>query len=214
LKAIGELKPNKSPGIDNITSTYALKIKEIIAKPLTLLFNKSLETNEVPSDWKRANVTLIFKKGNKSNVENYRPISLTALLGKVMEKIIKKYIDNLLEETNKINTSQHGFTEGRSCLSNLLLCQDSITNMIDEGSAIDIIYLDLEKAFDKVPHSRLLQKIREIGINGRLADWIENWLKNRMQRVTVNESHSKWLEVESGVPQGSILGPLLFTLMI
>ncbi len=170
IKSIGEFKEHKSPGVDGFTSTYALKIKELMAKQLCLLYNSSIDKNQIPSDWKEANISPIFKKGDKANVENYRPVSLTAFYGKVLEKIIKKHIEEFLVNTNFITNSQHGFMKGRSCLSNLLICQNSIVNMIDSGSPVDIIYLDFQKAFDKVSHGILMNKVRKAEIVGKLAD--------------------------------------------
>jgi len=121
IKAISEFKENKSAGLDEINSTYAINIKEIVAKPLRIIFNKSLEENEIPDEWKRANITPIFKKGDKSLVSNYRPVSLTILFCKVMEKLIKQNIDRHLFLSNFHMTSQHGFRKGRSCMSNLLM---------------------------------------------------------------------------------------------
>src|SRR6266516_122447 len=192
FESIKSFKPNKSPRIDKITSTYALSLKEILPKILKKLFNNSMSRNSIPLDCKKANVTPIFKKGNRGNVENYRPVSLTVIFGKVMEKIIKQKLDEFLKINNILVGSKHGFVKGKSCLTNLLVFQDSVYKKIDEGSAVDVIYLDLQKAFDKVPHAILMNKIREVGIVGELANWIENWLSNRTQRVVIDNQYSDW----------------------
>ena len=149
LRNIGKFKTNKSPGIDGITSTYALKIKEIIVNPLVHIFNRSFQNNEIPLDWKRANIIPIFKKGSKKLVENYRPVSLTGIFGKTMEREIKNYLEEFLLNNKIIKGSQHGFSRGKSCTSNLLVFQDSILKMLDEGSSVEIIYSDLQKVFER-----------------------------------------------------------------
>ena len=163
INAIGDFKEHKAPGVDGITSTYALKTKGLLARPLKLLYDKSLHNNEIPKDWKMANISPIFKKGDKSEVENYRPVSLTVFYGKVLEKIIKKNIESFLIKTNFVKNSQHGFMKGGSCLSNLLICQDSIASIMDDGVPVDVIYLDFQKAFDKVPYDRLVKKLEKQG---------------------------------------------------
>ena len=213
-KHLLKLKRNKSPGPDNIGSSLLLDICIYISEPLSLIFNMSIHLKQVPTDWKHANVTPIFKKGDKSDPGNYRPISLTSQICKVLESILRDNIVNHLNTHTLLLQSQHGFTKGKSCLTNLLSFLEDVTKAIDEGKPLDVIYLDFSKAFDKVPHKRLLHKIESHGISGNVAAWIGEWLCDRKQQVVLNGKFSRLQDVLSGVPQGSVLGPILFLIFV
>ena len=158
-----------------------------------MLFRKSLDESCVPDDWKCTDVSPVYKKGNKNKVENYTPISLTSQVCKLFESIIRDAVVKYLETNLLIQDSQHGFRKGRSCLTNLLSFLDKVTGELDSGKSVDVVFLDFAKAFDKVPHQRLLQKLASHGIMGKLYHWISNWLSDRMQRVCINGSLSDWI---------------------
>ena len=122
-----------------------------------------------------ANVVPLFKKGNRNDPGNYRPVSLTSVVGKLMEKVLRNRTYAHLERCSLIRDSQHGFVKGKSCLTNLIEFFEVVTKCVDEDRAVDVVYMDFSKAFDKVPHGRLMKKVRRCGIEGHLADWISNW---------------------------------------
>ena len=158
------MKDNKSPRVDGIPPKLLKEIVEQISTPLANIFNFLLEEGIVPSEWKEANITPLFKKGLRNKPENYRPVSLTSFVCKLLETLIRDLMVEFLVKHKLINTPQHGFLKARSCLTNLLSFFEEITKWVDDGSLVDVAYLDFQKAFDKVPHQRLLLKLKLLGI--------------------------------------------------
>ena len=208
------LKVDKSPGPDNLYPLVLKECHEQLALPLFIIFRKSLDEGSLPEDWKIANVTPIFKKGPRSEPGNYRPVSLTSQVCKIMESLIRGNLLRHVENFNLQTEHQHGFTRNKSCLSNLLETLEAWTEALDHGYGVDAVYLDYMKAFDRVPHKRLMEKLHGYGIHGKAHTWISDFLTKGKQRVVVKDATSEWIEVSSGVPQGSVLGPILFLLYV
>ena len=214
VKLLTGLKPHKATGPDQIPTMLLKSLAAELTPTLTSFFQTSLDQGTLPQDWKSANVVPIFKKGDKSKAENYRPVSLTSILCKLLEHILASSIMKHLDKHNILTDAQHGFRKRRSCESQLIITTEDLARNIDNKKQTDVILLDFSKAFDKVPHQRLLYKTNYYGIRGNHLQWIRSFLEGRTQRVVLDNVYSGLATVDSGVPQGSVLGPLLFSLYI
>jgi hypothetical protein len=210
LKLLRDLDPYKAAGPDNIPPFILKEAADEVSWILTSLFQQSLDTGIVPNDWKEAIIVPAYKKGEKHQPSNYRPISLTSIACKIMEHVMHSSIMRHLDTHQILCDNQHGFRKRRSCETQLIVTLDNIIKNYAKGDQVDVILLDFAKAFDKVPHSRLLHKLSFYGIERNTLRWIREFLTNRSQRVVVDGQMSGNLQVLSGVPQGTVLGPLLF----
>ena len=214
LKLLNELNPNKASGPDGLHGKVLKLTATEIAPILTSIFQQSLDSGQLPDDWKTANIAPIFKKGDRSNPANYRPVSLTSIVCKMMEHIIASNIMEHLNNKNILIDQQHGFRARRSCESQLLQTVHDLALGLDQKIQYDVGILDFSKAFDKVSHNKLLGKLQYYGINGKTHSWLENFLTNRKQKVVIDGETSEVIDVTSGVPQGTVLGPILFNIYI
>ena len=214
FNALSKLKTNSAGGPDGIPPSFLKNALSHISAPLAFLFQLMFDSTFVPNIWLKAHVTPIFKKGDSSSTSNYRPISLTCSLCKVMETIIKDQIVSYMSANGLLSKEQHAFIARHSTVTNLLECVHDWSLSLHNRVPMDVIYFDFSHAFDSVVHSMLLIKLKSFGLDGLLLAWIGAFLAGRSQSVVVEHMFCNWVKVISGVPQGSVLGPILFLLYI
>ena len=214
LSVLKLLPIGKAAGPDGVSNRILKELSEQIAEPLTSLFNESLTKSCIPQAWKIANVSPIAKNDDPSLPSNYRPISLLSNLDKVFERVIFKHIHNHLRDNNILTEYQSGFTPGDSTTNQLTYLYDTFCQALDLGKEVRVVFCDISKAFDRVWHKGLICKLKAAGITGTLLSWFQDYLSNRKQSVVIPGATSELISIGAGVPQGSILGPILFLLYI
>ena len=203
--ALRSFRASSAPGPDGVPPIILKECMDELAPVLLKLLSLSLSSGKVPDSFKLSKIVPIFKGGSKKIAASYRPISLTSILAKVFEKVIKKYLISYLENNSLLNSYQHGFRRGRSTFSALIEHAQLILDMLEEGGVVDVVYLDFAKAFDKVDHGLLMHCLKKLNIQGSVGVWLHNFLSDRKQYVEVNGSKSNICPVISGVPQYCIL---------
>lgn len=209
LKLLRNLDSNKGPGSDAISPYFFIKCAESLCKPVTTIFNRSIREGFFPSLWKQAHIVPLHKKGSKSCIEHYRPISILNVLSKCLEKIVYESIYPIIAQS--LPEEQHGFARGRSTTTNLGVFISDVLKGMEMSAQVDVIYTDFEKAFDRVDHVILLRKLQGLGIQGDLLRWVQSYIENRHQAVVIGGTRSDFISIPSGVPQGSLLGPLFYS---
>ena len=212
LKIIRALDCNKAHGWDNLSISMIKICDAELVKPLCLIFNQCLETGVFPEVWKWGNVLPTHKKDSRQLKKNYRPISLLPICGKIFEKIIFDSIYKYFTDNKLFTPSQSGFRTGHSTINQLLYITHKIYSAFEDYPSRETkaVFLDISKAFDKVWHEGLIFKLKSYGISGGLLNLIISYLSNRKQRIVLNGKCSEWSLIHTGVPQGSVLGPLFF----
>ena len=216
LKIIRALNIHKAHGHDDISIRMIKICDKSLLKPLIILFQNSTKSSHYPDIWKKSNIIPVHKKNDKQLVKNYQPISFLPVFGKLFEKIIFNRFYYFLLQKELINPNQSGFRPSDSCINQLIAITHKIFETFDCNPSLEVrlVFLDIPKAFDKVWHEGILYKLKSMGISGELYNLLENYLSNRFQRVLLNRQTSSWRPVLARVPQGSILGPLLFLIYI
>ena len=214
IEALTELDPYSAGPDEDIPARILTSCKDQLALPLTLFWTESFEQGYIPEVLKTQFITPIFKKGDRTDPANYRPVSITSHVMKTFERVVRKHLVKHLEDNELLSNNQHGFRKKKSCMTQLLSHIEHIYKSLNHDDEVDVIYLDFAKAFDKVDHAILLSKLEQYGIKGKALAWIKEFLLERKQAVTIEGHKSSFQEVISGVPQGTVLGPLMFLIYI
>ena len=215
-KIIKNLNPNKAHGHVNISIKMIQLCGDSIIPPLKTIFESSIKSSHFPDSWKKGSIIPIHKKESRNLIKNYRPISLLPIFGKIFEKVIYNNLFQYLEVNKFLSENQSGFRSGDSCTSQLIAITHEIYKAFDGNPSLETrgVFLDMSKDFDKVWHDGLLYKWKCLGVKGSFYNILKNYLQNRKQKVVLNGQCSSWLDINAGVPQGSVLGALLFLIYI